>query len=280
MAKWTPEEIDVMRQYVENTPPNKRSFDELAQILGRPAGPVALKASRIGITFHRWTEDEIERIRSYYENTQPNMLNLYALASEMGRERTAICGVARSLGLTDLRRPKRTVQWGPSNPAWKSNTEGMRVTIGHDRARRRYPQIGTCEVCKVVPATERHHIDTNTFNNLRSNIVFCCHRCHMVIDGRLEAATVRLKSLPKRVRANNPCKACGERIAIDRGRCHRCSVYFQRNGTERPPVNGRYNRPVPVKFCTNCGLSYKVSMGLCHNCYVYKNRTGRTRPIL
>lgn len=59
---------------------------------------------------------------------------------------------------------------------------------GREEAIRRYPApLGPCERCQVKPARERHHVSGDTLDNRRENLMFLCTRCHMAIDGRLEA---------------------------------------------------------------------------------------------
>jgi hypothetical protein len=43
---------------------------------------------------------------------------------------------------------------------------------------------GLCETGCGKPAVDRHHIDGDTSNNARSNILLVCRRCHMHLDGR------------------------------------------------------------------------------------------------
>ena len=58
---------------------------------------------------------------------------------------------------------------------------------GRQEAQRRYPYpLGPCERCAVKPARERHHVDGNTLDNRRENLLFLCTRCHMAVDGRLD----------------------------------------------------------------------------------------------
>lgn len=58
---------------------------------------------------------------------------------------------------------------------------------GRYHAERRYRVLGMCEHCGLVPATERHHVDGDTFNNERPNVAFLCNRCHQTVDGRLSS---------------------------------------------------------------------------------------------
>jgi hypothetical protein len=66
---------------------------------------------------------------------------------------------------------------------------------GYDEAQVLYPLDGVlCEICGEKPAVERHHDDGDPLNNGRSNVQLVCRRCHMVIDGRLEACRTRLRA--------------------------------------------------------------------------------------
>lgn len=105
---------------------------------------------------------------------------------------------------------------------------------GRARARRLYPNLGTCAKCRA-PASDRHHIDGDTFNNRRSNIEFLCRSCHMREDGRLESlrfAAMRFWHNRKPPRCSN----CGlPARPARRGRCGTCSKYwYDHGGKERP----------------------------------------------
>lgn len=68
-------------------------------------------------------------------------------------------------------------------PRWPKQEEPRTEGRGRQICRAMYPEIGLCELCGIK-ATERHHKDANTFNNVRENIMFLCHRCHTLEDGR------------------------------------------------------------------------------------------------
>jgi transposase-like protein len=79
---------------------------------------------------------------------------------------------------------------GSQHPNWKGgkvSPQGGRV-----RARRIHPLPRTCERCDK-PAVERHHKDGDPTNNYRENLAFLCRRCHMEVDGRLEATVAQLE---------------------------------------------------------------------------------------
>lgn len=172
------------------------------------------------------------------------------------------------------------------SPLLRQAYEARRVTSGHKnsghgQARRLYPELGTCERCEKVPATDRHHIDGNTFNNIPENIAKLCRRCHQDVDGRTEALRARAVSQRKPL----PCRICsamtlgGKRI---HGRCRTCMMFFRRNGFERYDENGvKYHRPpAPPKPCVICKqLARPLARGLCHACYEYRRRTGVDRPV-
>lgn len=104
-------------------------------------------------------------------------------------------------------------------------SHGMSVkpSTGRARARRLFPDLGICERCHALPATDRHHVNSDTSNNQRSNIAFLCRACHMATDGR-SASTPEL-----------PCANCGRLFKpLRRGRCERCSAFLRRTGQERP----------------------------------------------
>ena len=109
---------------------------------------------------------------------------------------------------------------------WKGNL-ATQIT-GRFRAQHLFVNIGQCEACNAI-ATERHHKDGNTLHNDRSNIMFLCHSCHMVIDGRLENMR-RLRS----ERRQATCDICGKTAKpLRKGRCNACSCYYRLHGYER-----------------------------------------------
>jgi hypothetical protein len=67
----------------------------------------------------------------------------------------------------------------------------VKPQTGRAHARRLLPVIGVCAECERAPATERHHWDGDAGNNDR-NVVPVCRRCHMRLDGRLDAALATL----------------------------------------------------------------------------------------
>ena len=101
---------------------------------------------------------------------------------------------------------------------------------GRHIARRLYPTLGDCEDCGA-PATDRHHVDGDTFNNAPENIEQLCRRCHMRKDGRMAAlAAHKTPRTPPR-----PCSNCHRPSKpLRKGRCGTCNEYLRRTGEERP----------------------------------------------
>jgi len=64
---------------------------------------------------------------------------------------------------------------GSKNPAWLG--DGASENAGRLRAQKMYPAC-ECETCGAKTRFERHHIDGNTKNNDRSNILVLCSACH------------------------------------------------------------------------------------------------------
>lgn len=133
----------------------------------------------------------------------------------------------------NLRRgtPGRVALKGEDHYAWK----GDAATAPSKRCRAvKLYQISDCEDCGD-PAVDRHHVDGDTGNNARENVRFLCRRCHMIADGRLARATSLIRVASKA----QPAKPCGNcRVPskpMRKGRCAACSMYFYRNGSERPP---------------------------------------------
>lgn len=83
---------------------------------------------------------------------------------------------------------------GESHYAWLGDSVSSRG--GRTRALRLYPSVGPCTICGFAKA-ERHHKDGNTANNEASNIEVVCRRCHMNMDGRLQAVQLAAKDRQK-----------------------------------------------------------------------------------
>lgn len=130
----------------------------------------------------------------------------------------------------NLKAPYKVILWGDQFSQWKGDDASP--SAKRTRARKRFKHLGICEKCGKKSACDRHHIDANTGNNVRSNIMFLCRRCHMEIDGRLEAF-IHSKRNSK---SAQPCKVCG-RLAkpLRKGRCGACAERFRRNGFDTAP---------------------------------------------
>lgn len=152
---------------------------------------------------------------------------------------------------------------------------------GRRTARRLYPIIGDCERGCGDKAVERHHIDGDTTNNVRSNVLFLCRRCHMKEDGRLDTfmETSRSKRgyLPPQ-----PCVNCGAMVTRRwHGQCHSCNEYERRRGVKRPyKEDGRIEKMAVTHAlpCKRCGRRADVVgnpiKGYCKSCYTYLHRNG------
>jgi hypothetical protein len=167
----------------------------------------------------------------------------------------------------NLRGEHKVILSGAALPQWKGDDAS--VEAGRMRARARYKIIDRCTHCGK-PATDRHHVDGNTLNNEPENVAPLCRRCHMALDGRLDALRVlavdnaRRKALlpPKR------CVVCSvPSNPLTKGRCKACLMYFRRTGRERPPeFFGRTYPPRDVlaaqraakqdRSCPACGLRW------------------------
>ena len=118
---------------------------------------------------------------------------------------------------------------GEEHPGWKGDAASPRAK--RRRATKIYA-LGDCERC-ALPATERHHKDKNTGNNLKSNIMILCRRCHMVEDGRLEKLrALEHKGAPPK---HTHCIICNKEYRpMRKGRCNSCDNYLRAYGTDKP----------------------------------------------
>lgn len=105
----------------------------------------------------------------------------------------------------------KRIQKGESHYRWAG--KDISEKGGRSRARRKFLEIGPCDNCGNQDS-ERHHIDGDTSNNKSSNIRSLCRKCHMIIDGRLEAfkkqakenVIVRVEAAAKEKRSRTHCK--------------------------------------------------------------------------
>jgi hypothetical protein len=69
---------------------------------------------------------------------------------------------------------------GSDNPKWIGDNAGKREW--RRRTRRTFQLTGICEMegCKEI-ATNRHHLDEDTSNLDKNNIMFLCSRCHALL---------------------------------------------------------------------------------------------------
>jgi len=74
--------------------------------------------------------------------------------------------------------------FGENNGMWKGDLAKYKETA-RERTQRRFP-LKICERCRTKKGFDRHHIDSNVFNNIKENILILCRSCHMIIDGRME----------------------------------------------------------------------------------------------
>ena len=147
---------------------------------------------------------------------------------------------------------------------------------GQAQAQRAY-LLTDCERCGK-PGVERHHIDGDTSNNVRSNILIVCRRCHMAVDGRLE----KLREIGRRHRPKPPLVPCPNCSGLHRSLsvrlCGACCQYKRNHGYPPAAAQRRSRANLPNK-CLNCGKAHKpMSNGLCSRCYGYKRKMGKTRP--
>ena len=97
------------------------------------------------------------------------------------------CNTKISYGATVCSKCRRKHHKGPMNENWGNFKEDVNPNAGRKRARHRFNLPEKCDNCHRRKPIDRHHIDEDTTNNKRSNILFLCRRCHMEIDGRLDA---------------------------------------------------------------------------------------------
>lgn len=123
---------------------------------------------------------------------------------------------------------------GPGAPGWKG--DGASDASKRLRAQRTFSLPERCERCSDG-AVERHHKDGDPGNNERSNIEFLCRRCHMTVDGRLDAFVAAGEAQRRKRGSEIECSNCGCTAPTGRhwkGRCHTCDMFLRTRGIERP----------------------------------------------
>lgn len=180
------------------------------------------------------------------------------------REYKRRTGTSRPFGASDGRAVM--ARQAEENHGWKGDAAG--ADTKRNRARRRYA-LGPCVLCGA-PGCDRHHKDGNTGNNVPENIAVLCRKCHMLIDGRMDAIH-RID----RKRPAKPCLNC-QRLSkpLRKGRCHACHEYLSQRGVERPyHEDGRKEktRATHALPCLRCGRRADIVgqpvRGYCKSCY-------------
>lgn len=96
--------------------------------------------------------------------------------------------------LPHVKKIRSEARSGVNSNWWKGDSVSDRS--GRSRALRKYKERAACEACGSQKS-ERHHKDGNTRNNAPENIARLCRKCHMIADGRLEAARRAMGRLQK-----------------------------------------------------------------------------------
>jgi hypothetical protein len=114
---------------------------------------------------------------------------------------------------------------------------------GHQRAIRRYRELGVCQHdgCSA-DAVDRHHVDGDGNNNDPSNIRFLCRRHHMEEDGRLAELAEFAKSQQRHNydeiadlwRRGWSARQLGERIGLPHRSVHAVVSMLRKQGYDLP----------------------------------------------
>ena len=122
---------------------------------------------------------------------------------------------------------------GNLRSSWKGDNAG--IGAKNKRARAWFKMRDQCDICGKK-AVDRHHADGDAGNNIPSNIMFLCRKCHMEIDNRL--AKLHQNRQNRQNRQTKPpvnCHNCGKPSKpLRKGLCHSCNEYYRRNGKNRP----------------------------------------------
>lgn len=218
-----------------------------------------MRSIESGEVFGRWTVLSVcgAKAACRCECGTERQVSINSLTS--GRSKSCCCG--------------RNTPKGESNRAWKG--DNARAETKRARCQRAY-KLDKCEKCDS-PATDRHHKDRDTGNNVRENISFLCRSCHMKEDGRLEALKkAGAESSKRRIKPPKPCSVCAlPSKPTWKGKCHRCDMYYRKTGRDWTPDVGK---PMPPRSCVVCTkLTDRPAKGRCHACYEFWRRNGKER---
>jgi hypothetical protein len=174
-----------------------------------------------------WSKEEDEKLIAFYKTIETSPVTVSEFAATVGRTPRAAIDRAVLLGLTNPRHRGCRPSTGEKNGLWRGDfaTDGAK----RERAQKMYP-LGPCERCGK-PGVERHHKDANTGNNVRSNIMIVCRKCHMIEDGRSERLARIAKEKSKIFQPAKPCCNCGRSFKpLRKNRCSPCYQYLLRVG--------------------------------------------------
>lgn len=162
------------------------------------------------------------------------------------------CGQAKSLVSARCARCASVAQRRARYAGWRR--DAITPDGGRRRAQKLYP-LGACEQCGR-PGQDRHHKDGDTANNDPANVVILCRRCHMAIDGRLQA--FRVSGLSARRARKTHCSH-GHEYTLENTmpangtgrRCRQCDR--DRESRRRTPESGQ----LVTLRCTVCGTEFQ-----------------------
>ena len=123
---------------------------------------------------------------------------------------------------------------------------------GYREAQKRF-QLGTCELCGLVPANQRHHVDRNPLNNSPENVKRLCQRCHIFVH-MLDETWGRGLVQPRE------CVICGEFFQPERTRRGKlCGNPACLSEAGRQSAERRWSGRSKEKRCVVCGRSFIYS---------------------
>lgn len=139
--------------------------------------------------------------------------------------------------------------------------------IGNNEAKRLYSVEGViCEDCSDKPAIHRHHIDGNTHNNARNNIMLLCHSCHL----RVERKARRVGSRTRLTRSDIARIKAADRN-IPNESISALAAEFNLSGAYLRRIRSGEKDPMPV---SEFEVSFKIPAG-----FRYKERRGKKRAL-
>lgn len=131
MNYWTQNDIGVLVEHFET-----KTHEEIGKMLGKSKNSVRNKAHMLGLRkkADEWTDEQIQMLIDAYASAETSdQVKLQELANKIGRLKSNVCRKAKELGLTDIKRKKKS-ETRKRHPKYESKEE--RSKAASDRSKK------------------------------------------------------------------------------------------------------------------------------------------------